>query len=179
MTDLTQEKFLTDSELQSLVNQLNKNKTSRDALLIFMALYTGARCREVLNIKKKDIVKKLVTIRGIKKSNDRIIPIPDDFYHDLLNYMNDLENDDLLFPITTRYVRKIWDIYRPNPDKGFHCLRHTMGVRLYKACKDIYTVKAVLGHKSLKNTMIYMNYVATTNEIKKGIEKLWSVKDAS
>ena len=90
IADLTQEKFLTDSELQSLVNQLNKNKTSRDALLIFMALYTGARCREVLNIKKKDIVKKLVTIRGIKKSNDRIIPIPDDFYHDLLNYAEQL-----------------------------------------------------------------------------------------
>jgi len=179
MKNLTQDKFLNDNELETLVKTLNKNKESRDSILIFMAIFTGARCQEILNLRKKDIKNKVVIVKGIKNSNDRSIPIPDDFYNTLLKYMKNLSNDDCLFPVTTRQVRRIWDSYRPNSDLGFHCLRHTLGVRLYKASKDIHAVKTILGHKSIDNTMIYMNYVESNKELKKELKKLWNVKNAS
>ena len=173
MTALTQNKFLTDTELKQLKDLLKKNRGHRDALLISMGLFTGARCEEILNIRKRDIKNKTVTIKGAKGSNNRTIPIVNkEFYADLLQYIKHLNNDDRLFNISTRRVRAIWELYRPNSKLGFHCLRHTVGVLLYSSSKDIHAVKTVLGHKSINSTMIYMNFVESNRvlkEVMKGI----------
>ncbi len=39
----------------------------------------------------------------------------------------------------------------------FHTLRHWKGTMEYHKTKDILHVKTVLGHKSINNTMIYIN----------------------
>jgi len=179
MENLTQEKFLNDSELKKLTDFLKKNKSSRDSLLILMAIYTGARCQEILNIKKSDIKENQIFVRGVKNSNSRSIPVPDYFFKDLLDFVKDLKDDDVLFNISSRQVRRIWDLYRPHSHLNFHSLRHTMGVRLYKSCNDIHLVKTILGHKSISNTMIYMNYVESTKQLKEKLSKIWSVKNAS
>ena len=167
MSALTQNKFLNDVELKKLKKLLKKNRGERDAILISIGLYTGARCQEILNIRKRDIKNKTITIRGLKGSNDRTIPIVNkEFYIDLLQYIKELNNDDKLFNISTRRVRAIWELYKPNPNLGFHCLRHTVGVLLYSSSKDILAVKTILGHKSIDSTMIYMNFVESNKVLK-------------
>ena len=46
-------------------------------------------------------------------------------------------------------------IVRPN--LGFHTLRHTFATRLLRSGTDIVTVQRLMGHASIKTTMVYVH----------------------
>jgi integrase len=78
-----------------------------------------------------------------------------------------------LFPISTRMLRKIWAKVRPANGKGVHSLRHTVGVDYYKESRDVHGTGGVLGHKSLKNTMIYLTFVESREQRTDVFKKIW------
>lgn len=68
-------------------------------------------------------------------------------------------------PINTYYLS--WHIHKHEERLGWpkritcHSFRHAFGTHLYENGTDLLTIKALLGHKSLESTMIYVHLAAT------------------
>lgn len=165
---LSKKKFLTKEEKASVLGAI-ATAPLREWLLVRLPLDTGARAQEILNIKVEDLDfdERGVQIYGLKGSNDRFIPLPEDTFTRLTEYVKDMAPDDLLFPITYRWHLVIWQKYAP---KAIHSARHTFGLEMYERTKDIRLVKALLGHTNIMNTMIYADYAYTRSEMRKVME---------
>lgn len=159
-------KYLDDSELEHL-NKITQDQ-SRDSLLIRLALATGARASELLNIRKVDLNSKTKTvfIRGLKNSRDRETPIDPKLF-ELLQLYSYTHGEERLFPITYQRLVQVWNHYKPSPDKTFHCLRHSFAVRLYRRHRDIKLVQLALGHRNIQNTMVYVDFVYSIEEMRR------------
>jgi integrase len=167
---LNKNKYLLPPEyerLEELLWQLLP-KDSRNCVLLLLALRTGARAQELLNLELSDLnpYDETVYIRGIKGSNDREIPIPPKLFRELYKYSQAITGSTKMFPISYQRLNQVWDLYRTAPKK-FHSLRHTFAIRLYQKTKDIRLVQVALGHRNITNTMIYADYVYSQQELKK------------
>jgi integrase/recombinase XerC len=164
---LNKNKYLLAPERERLEYLLKSHlqKDSRNAVLMLLGLYTGARAQELLNLQIEDLnsYEETVFIRGLKGSNDREIPLPNWLFRELQK-IPPVENR--IFPITYNRLRQIWQIYRP-VNKKFHALRHSFAIYLYQKTKDIRLVQVALGHRSITNTMIYADYIYSREELKK------------
>ncbi len=165
--EMNREKFLDDREQRILLKELKLS--NRNELFIMLALKTGARQSELLAITPMDInvESQTVFIKGLKGSNDREMPVEPVLFEALVAKTVGLKEDQRIFPFCRQRLFQIWEWYRPNPNKGFHSLRHTFAINLYKRLKDIMLVKTALGHRSIKNTLIYANYVYSTEELRR------------
>ncbi|NCN40977.1 site-specific integrase [bacterium] len=166
---LNKSKYLTDFEFEKLESLLNsfELKDFRNVLLLRLALATGGRASELLAIKKGDLDahERTVSIKGLKGSRDREIPLKNHLFEQLLKQAASTPGE-LVFPISYNRLRQIWQLYRP-VHKKFHCLRHTFAIRLYKKTKDVRLLQMALGHTNIVNTMIYADYVYSREELRK------------
>lgn len=166
---LNKNKYLLPDEVSRFEKLLATNieKDPRNCLALTVALKTGARAQEVLNLKKTslNLYEESVLIEGLKGSNDREIPLAPMLFKKLHAYSLTVPGE-LIFPITYNRLRQIWDLYRP-AHKTFHSLRHTFAIQLYKKTKDIRLVQVALGHRNVMNTMIYADYVYSQTELRK------------
>lgn len=167
---LNKNKYLLDPEVHSLEYLLKRHQEQdlRNCLLIWVALKTGARAQEVLNLRVNDLnsYDQAIFIRGLKGSNDREIPIPKDIFRRLELHSQGFSPQDLLFDISYQRLYQVWDLYRPCR-KSFHSLRHTFAIHLYKKTKDLRLVQVALGHRNINNTMVYADYIYSKEELKK------------
>jgi integrase len=165
-------KFLTDSEFESFLLVLKRcikiERSRRDACMLYVKLVTGGRAREILSIRAGHFDPKSGTILvpGLKGSSAREIPLPTDLSRAMTLLIQNLDPQARVFKMTYARMRVIWVFYRPAPKK-LHSLRHTFAMRLYLRTKDIRLVQLALGHRSLLNTMVYVDYVYRTNELKR------------
>ena len=173
---LTEKKFLSQKELDRLTEILDKHP-GRDATLIKLALFTGARSCEVLAVRKTDLGQNSVTIFGAKKSNDRTVPLPAGFFREISELCEALSDNDKIFQITTRQFRRIWNQYRPNYQLGIHSLRHTFGILLYNNCNNIHVVKTMLGHVSISSTQVYLSFVETQRVLRNMSKGMFSKRN--
>lgn len=166
---LNKNKYLLPPELERLNKILtdHMHNSTRDCLMISLALKTGARAQELLNIRHQDLnsYDETVFIRGIKGSNDREIPIPSLLFKQLYRFSEE-QKTDRIFNITYIRLWQIWEFYRPIPKK-FHSLRHTFAIGLYQKTKDLRLVQVALGHRNITNTMIYADYVYSQQELRR------------
>ncbi|RYZ64225.1 MAG: site-specific integrase [Proteobacteria bacterium] len=167
---LNKNKYLIEPEVERLERILASDKVAepRDVLILELALKTGGRATELLNLRHVDlnVYDQTVFIRGIKGSNDREIPIRKEIFERLMAYANTVPKNEMLFPIGYHRLRQIWDWYRPVPKK-FHSLRHTFAIQLYRKTKDIRLLQVALGHRNIANTMIYADYVYSQSELRR------------
>ncbi|MBV2167528.1 MAG: tyrosine-type recombinase/integrase [Bdellovibrio sp.] len=135
--------------------------------MIWVALRTGARAQEVLNIQRSDLntYDESIFIRGLKGSNDREIPIHSEIFSRLHRFA-ETQGGTKVFPISYHRLYQIWEMYRPVPKK-FHALRHTFAIELYRKTKDLRLVQVALGHRNITNTMVYADYVYSQQELRK------------
>ncbi len=164
---LTKEKYLSGEEKAQLDKTLKTNEGTRDGLFISLALNTGARISELLYLTKADLNddNQSVYIHGLKNSNDREIPLIPTLYLRLKAYSAH-EVGPRIFNISYDRMYQIWQLYKPGKKK-FHSLRHTFAVELYKRTRDIRLVQVALGHRSISNTMVYMDYVYSQEELRR------------
>jgi site-specific recombinase XerD len=166
---LNKTKYLLDPEREALENTLLKFhlKDLRNVLLLEIALRTGARAQEILNIRPidLDVHEETVLIRGIKGSSDREIPLPTPLFKRLWNFSLNITRE-FIFNISYSRFRAIWVLYRP-VHKKLHCLRHTFAICLYKKTKDLRLVQTALGHRNITNTMVYAEYVYSQVELRR------------
>jgi integrase len=166
---LNKNKYLLPKEVAHLESVLaaHVDSDTRNVLALWLALKTGARAQEILNLKKSHLNpdEETVLIHGLKGSNDREIPLHSPLFKKLIRYADTVDGDRL-FAISYNRLRQIWDLYRPAPKK-LHSLRHTFAIQLYKKTKDIRLVQVALGHRNLMNTMIYADYVYSQTELRR------------
>lgn len=167
---LNKNKYLLDPEFWSLEKVIDKalKENPRDGLIMALALKTGARAQEILELTKGDInaYEETLFIHGLKGSNDREIPLEKRLFGYLVEHARDLKDHHRLFPLTYTRLRQIWIWYRPVPKK-FHSLRHTFAIRLYQKTKDLRLVQVALGHRNITNTMVYADYVYSQQELRR------------
>ena len=175
---LNKNKYLLEPEISKLIYLLKTymDTDKRNVLLILMAVNTGARATELLNMKFSDLneFEESIHIFGIKGSNDREIPLPHWLFKEIMRLRNinatnvfaKHRSSEYIFPISYNRLRQIWQLYRP-VEKKFHSLRHTFAIRLYQKTKDIRLLQVALGHRNITNTMVYADYIYTQSELRK------------
>jgi site-specific recombinase XerD len=165
--EITEDKYLNEFEIRVLRSRLETTVSLRDRVILLLSLATGARASEILSIRRADILKSQKSVRliGLKGSRDRVLRINDELWCDLVKYSRNIKADDLIFPITLRHFFRVWCKYRPSKKK-LHSLRHTFAVETYKRHKDIMLVKLALGHKGIRNTMVYLEHIERDEKLK-------------
>lgn len=163
---LNRQKFLSDLELEHLFYVLTfSTVTNRDRLIIEVALSTGGRAKEILNLRKKDLISEShsVFLRGVKGSESREIPLEPHLFKRLFEHSKTVQGE-LIFPISYERLKQVWHELRP-AQKGFHSLRHTFALNLYRKTRDILLVQRALGHRNINNTLIYARFDFDRSEL--------------
>lgn len=164
--EITEAKFLTEKEQITFRENMSLNPSR--SLPLKLLLETGVRGQELLNITTADIDfdQGSIYFKACKNSRNRRLPIKPDTLSELKKACSGLEPSDEVFSFTTRTLRRLWGEFRPCA-KGVHALRHTFALNLYKAHTDIVLLKNALGHKNIKNTMVYADFVDRMDSLKK------------
>ena len=174
--DTMKERILTEEEEVKLLAE------SPDYLkpILVVALNTGMRRGEIFNLKwsQVDLDKRNIIVEQTKSGKNRIIPINDYLYQELLKVKNQNEKSEYVFPNQetgkpfTEVKKSFKNACRKAGinDLRFHDLRHTFATRLIQSGVDIITVKDLLGHFSVRITQRYTH--SNQNQKKKAVEIL-------
>ena len=174
---------LREQEQSRLEQCLRKDFSRREALGIYLCLYTGLRVGELCGLQWGDIdleygilfvrrtVQRITVSKGAKKteihigapkssSSLREIPLPDHLLR-LLKQLNKgadhtyfLSDTDRCFE--PRRMQRVFSEYLEKaniPHRGFHCTRHTFVTRWVELGADIKTLSEILGHTGIQITL--------------------------
>ncbi len=151
----------TEAEIDQLISGSGR------VLAIFLQFLkeTGARSGEAARLKWRDVYfeRKIATITPEKGSRARILPISQKLI-DMLNCQP--KKTEKIF--ATAYslksnfykTRKSIAFKLQNPrlkEIGLHTFRHWKATMEYHKTRDIFHVQQLLGHRDLRNTLIYIN----------------------
>jgi integrase len=136
----------------------------RDALAVALGLH-GLRVGEVRRARREDlsVAGARLHVASFKRGYAREIPLHQSLVSALLDWRGDAAHPWLLFtargnPVhRTQFERAAKRLMRAvvgEPLK-FHALRHTFAMRLYAETHDLFLVKRLLGHHSVKSTEVY------------------------
>ena len=165
------ERFLTNEEVKLLFGHLEK-RSYRTYLMAVIALLTGARAGEILSIQFKDIdyTHGFITLPETKNGTSRKINMVETIQKYLLNMPQGKPNDYIFqtefktklqdIPDTfSRIANKLFNGDLETSDAKhrvvFHTLRHTFASWLAIDGVPIYTIKDLMGHKDITQTMRY------------------------
>lgn len=131
--------------------------------LIIVALHTGMRRGEILNLTWKDIdfVRRVLRVMQSKNGEKRTIPMSQTVSMTLRGSGKVIDISGRVFPISVRSLRDAYDKTLEKAgikDFRFHDLRHTFATRLVQNGVDLYKVKELLGHKTIVMTMRYAHH---------------------
>jgi integrase/recombinase XerD len=151
---------------------------------ILMAGYAGGlRVSEIVNLKIKDIDSKrmMIHIHGAKGKKDRMVPLSRKLLETLREYYLQYKPTEYIFEgqfgnhYSARSAQQIMQEAKQAAGitkKGsVHILRHSYATHLMEGGTDIRIIQELLGHNSIKTTMLY------THVSKKDIEKIESPLD--
>ena len=142
--------------------------------MVILALNTGMRRGELFNLEGRDVdlLQRTVTVRGegSKSGHSRHLPLNDEAFNVLATWLNQEKviEHGLLFPSpqTKRRFDNISTSWKSLIESSgvegfrFHDLRHTFASNLVMKGVDLYTVKELLGHKSIETTQRYAHLAA-------------------
>jgi integrase len=156
-------RFLTPREQKKLLAAAHESHWDRLYLLILMALTTGARRGELLQLTWKDIdfSRKVAILRTTKNNEPRLLPLLSQVIEQLMRFRR--HNDHRVFPSTASpYTpfdfKKAWK--NALADAGllnvrFHDLRHTAASNMVANNRTLFETGTLLGHKQSSTTMRY------------------------
>jgi integrase len=151
------------------IDQLIAGSSKRMAVFLQLLKETGARCGEIWQLKWIDIdlESKVINITPEKNSNPRVThlsnkaiemlqTLPKNYGDRVFSFQHmRIGNYAVNFQRQRRKIankignQRIMQIH-------FHTLRYWKGTMLYHSHKDMYYVMQRLGHKSIKNTLLYV-----------------------
>ncbi|WP_456471179.1 tyrosine-type recombinase/integrase [Caminibacter sp.] len=184
-------RHLTPEEAQALLNELKKHSKQWYEISL-LSLRTGMRAGEVFNLKFGDLdfANGIIHVRDTKNGEDRVAYMTEDIA-DMLSSKQG-EPNELIFKDTNggkiqsasktffRVVDKL-GLNKGITDKRdkvvFHTLRHTFASWLAMQGTPIYTIKELMGHKTLAMTERYSHLAPDTKrEAVRGLETMLSKK---
>ncbi|WP_407709461.1 tyrosine-type recombinase/integrase [Arthrobacter nitrophenolicus] len=171
--------YLTEEESTALINAPDAStwRGRRDRTLLLVAIVTGLRVSEIVNITAADVHLEsgaYLSCRG-KGRKERITPLGKDAGARLKAWLAEQKPQRLapLFPgpsgqkLTRDAVAKIVARHVKTATKDCpslalktispHTLRHTCAMRLLQAGIDIATIALWLGHENIRTTQIYLH----------------------
>lgn len=153
-----------ETEIDQLIAGCNK----RMATFLQLLKETGMRCGEACELKwiDLDLVNKSVRITPEKGSDARILRMSSK----LIDMLNGLpKNSQSVFNAISDSMRKSYQLQRKriaaklqNPrllQITFHTFRHWKATMEYHKTRDILHVMQMLGHRNIKNTLLYTQLV--------------------
>jgi integrase len=157
------DRFLSEPEQKKLLASCRASHWNKLYLLVLMALTTGARKGELLNLKWTDIdfTHRTASLGLTKNGKPRLLPLTNPVIEELMRVR---ENSiHLIFPstvsMTTPFdIKKSWLKALNQADIGhcrFHDLRHTAASNLVRAGRTLFEVGTLLGHSSTTMTARY------------------------
>lgn len=160
-------RYMEHAELQRFFAVLDEydNEISRDAIL--MLIYTGARKRNVLEMKWADIdmEAKIWKIPQTKTAKNVTIALVEQAMEVLQRRWEQAENEWVFYSPTSKsgHVEDIKRAWASILEKAqitnlrIHDLRHTLATYLIANGADAFIVQRALTHKSLQSTQVYVN----------------------
>jgi integrase len=159
------ERYLTQEEAQRLIREIRACGSSMLRYIVPFLLFTGARKREALDARWRDInfAQRLWTIPFTKSGKPRTVPLSDEALAVLVKLRDMSLSDKWIFPSpeTGRpYVTIFhsWNKCRRAvglADVRIHDLRHSFASALINNGMTIYDVKEALGHANIVTTQRY------------------------
>lgn len=185
-TEQKEKQGFTQSEQKLLLDYVSTLETKnsylaqRNALLIKVLLYTGARISELINIKWQDIVDHyddnhgyiyVVLLRG-KGNKERYTYLLHDEVNNSLNYLKQLKNNGSPYLFVSTHGNQcnrssLFDVVKNLLQQagiqksGLHIFRHTFARSLVDKDVNLATIKDLLGHT---NIAITAQFYAKSNE---------------
>jgi site-specific recombinase XerD len=171
---------------------LNKDEVQRillqikifDYYVCLLLIYScGLRLKEAINVHTGDIdgKRKILHLKTTKGNKDRCVPIPDKVLILLRKLWLTHRNPVLLFParncnrekttqtISLRILQRAMLAAKKaaniNKRASIHTLRHSYATHLLEDGVNIRTIQELLGHKSIKTTMIYTHLTNVSAEL--------------
>ena len=146
---------------------LKGTKKPKHRLAFKLAMLTGLRISEVVNLKPEDVdfERNYFFVRTGKGEKDRYIPIPKPLLKDLKNLPVNLKVRALEYAIKRIAKKAI------NKNIHFHTLRHSAATFWLSQKMDIRKIQVLLGHSSLNTTMIYTH--VSLEDIEKNFEEIY------
>jgi len=172
---LSRESFLSDSELTRFMSAVRERKHKnqpRDHALFAIIANTGIRPSEAMALRRCDVCPRsrpphIRLSRPRRKTGPRPLThiiVGEPLAAILVRYLEGLEGQEpetSLFPFTRRQSQRLFHYYAakaqlPRPYK-IYALRHSVGLRLWRATGDIRLIQALLGHARLKTSAVYVH----------------------
>lgn len=172
-------KWLNDSERERLLAECRLSDNPLLYAVVFAALNTGMRKSELqrLTWDSVDFEKALITVRETKNNETRFIPMARELARLLSSLYNGRPHSHYVFskPDGTAYGnwRRAFEgaCFRAGlKDFHFHDLRHTFGSYLGSSGFNAFTIKALMGHKTLAMADRYTHISDAT--LKDAVEKI-------
>jgi integrase len=165
----------------ALLNHINLRRYRIPIKLIYCC---GLRLAECLSLTIEDILgdEGKLWLRGAKGGKDRMVPIAKTMVEDLRRYWAVHRHPLLLFPSVGRgpctpdkVAARMHRATTPMPVSSLqrlmvvareelgiaaatpHTLRHSFATHLVEAGASLHTVQALLGHKQINTTMVYLH----------------------
>ncbi len=151
------------------IDQLIAGSSKRMATFLQVLKETGARCGEIWPLKWEDIdfESKIVNITAEKNSNPRVTHLSNKLLEMLQNLPRTYGDRIFSFPhmpvdhfgTALSHQRKLIAHKIGNPRLlkiHFHTFRYWKGTMIYHETKDMYYTMQRLGHKNIKNTLLYV-----------------------
>lgn len=156
---------LSREEVESMLNVIRNVKHRAIMMTIYGA---GLRCGEAQKLKIRDIDSKRdrIIIRDAKGHKDREVFLARKLLEFLRFYVRSYRPKDYLFPgqkdgapLSVGSMRKVLkravNVAKINKDVKLHTLRHSFATHLLDDGVDVRIIQKLLGHKSVKTTMLY------------------------
>lgn len=175
---------LTDEEASSLRAAARELNCPHLEVAVDLGLYCGLRKGEILSLPKSAIKDGQVTVSNqkhwkTKSRKNRSIPINSTLGETLDRFIPHVRTKTLLWHGDGKPVkdlrRQLAEAYRragiPEERSGLKILRHTFAQNCLRSGMNIYMLKELMGHSSIKVTERYL-HSAPTEEKRTAIEKI-------
>ncbi|MCL6274954.1 site-specific integrase [Muricauda sp. 2012CJ35-5] len=163
--------ILSKKEVMLLIQNANNAKHK---CMIALTYSAGLRIGELLALKIRDIDsdRMVIHIRNAKGNKDRIVPLAEKIVGKLRSYYKEFLPKEYLFEgqkggkYSASSLNKLLKLAakRAKISKNIttHSLRHSYATHLLEKGTDIRVIQKLLGHNSIKTTMIYTHVTEPT-----------------
>ena len=156
---------LTPDDVKAMIRVSDEG---RDQLIVRTIYASALRESELVDLVFADVVydERRVWVRKGKDSLDRYTLIDEGTAEALRLWQGDKPPGAQIFPISTRQVQRVVVnaadkagllVLYPDTTIAPHSLRHAHGNHCYHNGIDLFSLKKLIGHKDLDNTIIYVN----------------------
>ena len=167
--EVSRDRALNSSEIKALLQACSNSRNQELYYIVLVALYTGMRYSNIVNMKKSNIKGNVYQLDGCetKSGKGQLIYLHQDLMNELNKHMQAYNRDNIF--ITKRVKRSFKTALKKAGIENFrfHDLRRTFATFLLYNNTNIKTIQNMLGHSSIMMTERYL-----ANDSKKELDAI-------